>query len=146
MLQPWEASVWHLTGGEKLDAAQSDLRKTGMGKIEPDKDLEQLDKITNHFFVNAANQILSLGPRTCFLFSKQVKKGTTQTECAFSKMGAKYESLHCQEEESFPFISREITFLARGVTQATLAYNSKKFKNQVFSLAVVCPLSDPLPP
>ena len=64
MLQPWEARVWHLTGGEKLDAAQSDLWETGMGKIEPDKDLEQLDKITNHFFVNAANQILSLGPRT----------------------------------------------------------------------------------
>lgn len=42
-LQPREAARgWHLTQGEKLEAAQSDLQKTRAGKTEPDKDLEQL--------------------------------------------------------------------------------------------------------
>lgn len=54
--------LWTLTWGETLETGH-DVRETGVGELDPDKDLEQQHKTTNHFIVNAANQIPSLGPR-----------------------------------------------------------------------------------
>lgn len=76
LLQPWEAArVGHLTRGEKLDEAQRGLWKTrGLGG-ELGKDLEQLYKITSHFFVNPANHIPSLGPRSREISVQQIGYG-----------------------------------------------------------------------
>ena len=73
LLQPREpARVGHLTWAEKLDEAQRDSWKTRRWGGELGKDLEQLYKITNHLFVNPANHIPSLGPRTREISVQQI--------------------------------------------------------------------------
>lgn len=66
---------WHLTRGEKLDEAQRGLWKTRGWGGELGKDLEQLYRITSHFFVNPANHIPSLGPRGREISVQQIGYG-----------------------------------------------------------------------